>query len=313
MIDLRSDTVTKPTPAMRAHMASAPVGDDVFNEDPSVLELEYYAARLFNKEAAIFCASGTQTNQIAIMAHTTPGGEVICHEESHIYKYEGGGIARNSQCSMKLLRGNYGKINASDLPNALNNPLDIHLPLSQLVSIEDTANRGGGSVYDYQEILRIAAFCKTNNLPFHLDGARLFNALAVNKMDPGTYAQVFDSISICLSKSLGAPIGSLLIGSKDFIRKARRIRKVLGGGMRQAGIIAAGGMYALTHHVERLGTDHMHAKRLANCLTELAWVDSIFPVETNIVVVVLKAPSRRDEIIQTLKDQGILCIAFGPG
>ncbi len=313
MIDLRSDTVTKPTQAMREYMASAPVGDDVFNEDPSVIELEQYSAKLFNKEAALFCSSGTQTNQIAIMVHTTPGGEVICHEESHIYKYEGGGIARNSQCSMKLLRGNLGKINASDLPNAINNPLDIHLPLTQLVSLEDTSNRGGGSVYDYQEIQCIAAFCQTNKLPLHLDGARLFNALAVNQMDPGTYAQVFDSISICLSKGLGAPIGSLLIGSTEFIHKARRIRKVLGGGMRQAGIIAAGGMYALTHHVERLTIDHLHAKQLADVLTQQDWVKDIFPVETNIVVVVLSEPTRRDEIIHTLKDQGILCIAFGPG
>ena len=252
MIDLRSDTVTIPTQAMREYMAAAPVGDDVFNEDPSVNQLEHYTADLFKKEAALFCASGTQTNQIAIIVHTSPGGEVICHQESHIYKYEGGGIARNSQCSMKLLSGNHGKINASDLPYAINNPQDIHLQLTQLVSIEDTANRGGGAVYEFEEIQRIAAFCKHQNIPLHLDGARLFNALTVNKQNPATYAQSFDSISLCLSKGLGAPVGSLLIGSSDFIQKARRIRKVLGGGMRQAGIIAAGGYFALTQHVSRL-------------------------------------------------------------
>ena len=313
MIDLRSDTVTIPTQAMREYMAAAPVGDDVFNEDPSVNQLEQYTADLFKKEAALFCASGTQTNQIAIMVHTAPGGEVICHQESHIYKYEGGGIARNSQCSMKLLRGNHGKINASDLQAAINNPEDIHLPLTQLVSIEDTANRGGGAVYEFEEIQRIAAFCKHQNLPLHLDGARLFNALTVNKQTPATYAQSFDSISLCLSKGLGAPVGSLLIGSSDFIHKARRIRKVLGGGMRQAGIIAAGGYYALTQHVSRLNEDHEHAKLLESCLITLPWVKEIYPVETNIVVITLTQAERRDLIIQDLKEKGILCMAFGPG
>lgn len=313
MIDLRSDTVTTPTKAMREYMATAPVGDDVFNEDPSVNQLEQYAAELFNKEAALFCASGTQTNQIAIMAHTTPGGEVICHDESHIYKYEGGGIARNSQCSMKLLKGKHGKINASDLQYSVNNPEDVHLPLTQLVSIEDTANRGGGAVYDFKEIQRIAAFCNTQKLPLHLDGARLFNALIVNKQTPATYAQCFDSISLCLSKGLGAPVGSLLIGTSEFIRKARRIRKVLGGGMRQAGIIAAGGYFALTHHIIRLKDDHEHAKLLESCLVSLPWVKEVYPVESNIVVVTLTQAERRDHIIQNLKEKGILCLAFGPG
>ncbi len=313
MIDLRSDTVTTPTKAMREYMATAPVGDDVFNEDPSVNQLEKYAAELFNKEAALFCASGTQTNQIAIMVHTMPGGEVICHDESHIYKYEGGGIARNSQCSIKLLKGKHGKINASDLQYAVNNPEDVHLPLTQLVSIEDTANRGGGAVYDFKEIQRIAAFCNAHKLPLHLDGARLFNALIVNKQTPATYGQCFDSISLCLSKGLGAPVGSLLIGTSEFIRKARRIRKVLGGGMRQAGIIAAGGYFALTHHIIRLKDDHEHAKLLESCLVSLPWVKEVYPVESNIVVVALTQAERRDPIIQNLKEKGILCLAFGPG
>ena len=313
MIDLRSDTVTKPTQAMRQFMAEAPVGDDVFNEDPTVLELEAYAAAMFGKEAALFCASGTQTNQIAIMVHTTPGGEVICHEESHIYKYEGGGIARNSMASVKLLKGNHGRICVDDLPNAINNPADVHLPLTQLVSVEDTANRGGGAVYDIHELKKIASFCRDSNLPLHLDGARVFNALMVNKQDPKHYGELFDSISICLSKGLGAPVGSILLGSADFIIRARRIRKVLGGGMRQAGIIAAGGLYALTHHVSRLSLDHKHASELGACLMNLSWVKEIYPVETNIVVAVLTVASYRDQYIDKLKQRGILCIAFGPG
>lgn len=313
MIDLRSDTVTKPSKEMREFMASAPVGDDVFNEDPTVLALEAYAASLFGKEAALFCSSGTQTNQIAIMAHTTPGGEVICHEESHIYKYEGGGIARNSQASVKLLKGNRGRIKAADLPSALNNPLDVHLPLTQLISVEDTANRGGGAVYDVQELQQIASFCQAHAFPLHLDGARIFNALQVNKINPKTYGTYFDTISICLSKGLGAPVGSLLLGNQAFIHRSRRIRKVLGGGMRQAGIIAAGGLYALQHNITRLSDDHNHANALEECLIALPWVKEVMPVETNIVVAILNDETKRDLYIERLKEHGILCIAFGPG
>ena len=313
MIDLRSDTVTKPTHEMREFMASAPVGDDVFNEDPTVIALEKYAATLFGKENALFCSSGTQTNQIAIMAHTTPGGEVICHEESHIYKYEGGGIARNSQSSVKLLRGNRGRIKASDLPMAMNNSQDVHLPLTQLVSIEDTANRGGGAVYEINEIEKIANFCRSNSLPLHLDGARVFNALAINQMNAASYGSYYNTISICLSKGLGAPVGSLLLGDKQFITKARRLRKVLGGGMRQAGIIAAGGLYALKNHVHRLKEDHFHAQMLGNCLSNLDWVKEVMPVETNIVVAILMDESLRDARIEELKSNGIQSIAFGPG
>lgn len=312
MIDLRSDTVTLPTSEMREFMSNAPVGDDVFSEDPTVNELEAYACQIFNKEAALFCSSGTQTNQIAIMIHTTPGGEVICHEDSHVYKYEGGGIARNSHASVKLLSGNRGRIKASQLPEAMNNPLDVHLPLTQLVSIEDTANRGGGAVYDLEEIKNIYSFCKEKYLPLHLDGARIFNALAVNKMNIQEYASYFDSISICLSKGLGAPIGSILLGSKDFIHAARRARKVLGGGMRQVGIIAAGGLFALKNHRDRISEDHAHAKLLESALSGLLWVEEILPVETNIVVVKIKDSFPRDLMIEKLKNKGILCIAFGP-
>ena len=312
-IDFRSDTVTLPTEGMKEAMLNAPLGDDVFSEDPTVNRLESHLAECFGKEAALFCASGTLTNQLAIMGHTSPGGEVICHVESHVYKYEGGGIGRNSLCSVKLLHGNRGRIEAHQLADALNNPLDVHLPMTQLVSIEDTANRGGGAVYDLNEIAKIRTFCDAHKLPLHLDGARVYNALAVNKCPPLNYGKYYDSISICLSKGLGAPVGSVLIGTKDFIQKARRNRKVMGGGMRQAGMLAAAGLYALEHHVERLQEDHLHARALETCLHEQAWIDHCLPVETNIVVAVLKEPNSRDTVIATLANKGIRCMAFGPG
>jgi threonine aldolase len=313
MIDLRSDTVTQPSEQMRHAMANAAVGDDVFKEDPTVLALEAYGAQLFGKEAALFCSSGTQTNQIAINVHVQPGGEVICHEESHIYKYEGGGIAKNSGASVRLLPGDRGRLTADDIAKWINPAHDVHFPLTQLVSLEDTANRGGGAVYDTAELAKISALCKELNLPLHLDGARVFNALAVNQMEAAAYGAFYDSISVCLSKGLGAPIGSLLLGSAAFIEKARRVRKVFGGGMRQAGIIAAGGLYALKNNVERLKEDHMHALLLGEALQNCTLIESVLPVQTNIVVATLKDPAQRDPMIETLKNKGILCMAFGPG
>ena len=313
MIDLRSDTVTKPCPEMIKAMAAAVVGDDVFGEDPTVNELEAFAAQYFGKEAALFCVSGTQTNQIAINVHVKPGGEVICHEESHIYKYEGGGIARNSGASVRLLRGDRGRITAAEIEKYINPIHDVHFPISQLVSIEDSANRGGGAIYDFEEILKIKAVCQANNLPLHLDGARLMNALAVNGIDTHTYCAPFDSISICLSKGLGAPVGSLLLGSADFIYKARRVRKVFGGGMRQAGFIAAAGLFALKYNVDRLIHDHSHAKLLEIGLKKCAWVADIVPVETNIVIIQLTEMERRDELILQLAKNDIKVMAFGPG
>lgn len=313
MIDLRSDTVTQPCTEMRSAMASAPVGDDVFKEDPTVLALEAYGAQLFGKEAALFCSSGTQTNQIAINVHVQPGGEVICHEESHIYKYEGGGIAKNSGASVRLLTGDRGRITAENIANWINPAHDVHFPLTQLVSLEDTANRGGGAVYDIDEIAKISQLCKTHQLPLHLDGARVFNALTVNGLSAAAYGEHYDSISVCLSKGLGAPVGSLLIGTSAFIEKARRVRKVFGGGMRQAGIIAAGGLYALQNNVERLKDDHQHALLLEAALNKCNWVETVVPVQTNIVVAIVKDASKRDHYIEQLRQKGILCMAFGPG
>lgn len=311
-VDLRSDTVTQPTSAMRDAMFQASIGDDVFQEDPTVNELQRFAADYFGKEAALFCASGTQTNQIAINVHVKPGGEVICHEDSHVYKYEGGGIAKNSGASVRLLTGNRGRLTAGEIEQWIM-PDDIHFPVTQLISLEDTSNRGGGAVYDFAEIERISALAKRMNLPLHLDGARLFNALAVNGIDPKRYAAAFDSISICLSKGLGAPVGSLLLGNSDFIHRARRVRKVLGGGMRQAGFLAAAGLYALQHQTDRLKTDHAHAQLLEKALLQCAWVKTVIPVETNIVVIVLNQPELRDTFIQRLAEQQIKTVAFGPG
>ena len=313
MIDLRSDTVTRPSKEMLDFMFHANVGDDVFGEDPTINELEQFAAKLFGKEAALFCSSGTQTNQIAINVHVQPGGEVICHHESHVYKYEGGGIAKNSGASVRLIDGDRGRITAEEVIKWINPEHDVHFPLTQLISIEDTANRGGGAIYDFDEIQKLRTLCDKINVPLHLDGARLFNALIENSIDYQTYASQFDSISICLSKGLGAPVGSLLLGTKEFIKKSRRVRKVLGGGMRQAGIIAAGGLYALKNNVNRLETDHCNAKLLEDTLLNCLWVSEVIPVQTNIVVVKLKDANQRDIIIEKLKEHGILIMPFGPG
>lgn len=313
IVDLRSDTVTKPSLEMLDAMLNAKTGDDVFGEDPTVNELQQFAADYFGMEAALFCTSGTQTNQIAINVHVQPGGEVICHEESHIYKYEGGGIAKNSGASVRLLQGNRGRISRDQIENWINPEHDVHFPLTQLISLEDTANRGGGAIYNFEEIKKISEFSRNKNIPLHLDGARLMNALIETKIDPKIYAQQFDSISLCLSKGLGAPIGSVLLGSKDFIKKAHRVRKVMGGGMRQAGIIAAGGLFALKNNINRLQIDHQHAKSLSDTLQTLSWVKEVIPVETNIVVAILHSESMRDKIIQELSVLGIKTIAFGPG
>jgi threonine aldolase len=313
LCDYRSDTITKPTPAMLEAMQTAAVGDDVFGEDPTINALESKLAAILGKEAGLFCPSGTMTNQIAIKLHTRPGDEVICHRESHVYQYEGGGIAFNAGCSVSLWDGNRGMLTAAQVNAAVNNRNDVHKAYSRLVVLEDTSNRGGGAVYDYNEIVAIKDACQQHSLALHLDGARLFNALAVNGINPTAYAKPFDTISICLSKGLGCPVGSVLVGTKEQITAARRIRKVLGGGMRQAGYLAAAGIYALDHHIKRLHDDHSRAKTLQSALEKCAWVQEVFPVDTNIVVLRINNDLSETDIHAKLKDQGVLTIPFGPG
>ncbi len=310
--DLRSDTVTRPTESMLEAMMKARVGDDVFGEDSTVNELEEKAAAIFGKEAGLFCPSGTMTNQIAIKLHTQPGDEVICHREAHIYQYEGGGIAFNAGCSVHLIDGDRGRVSLEDVKRGVN-PDDVHKPVSTLVAVEDTSNRGGGAIYNVEELQRISGFCRKQGLAFHLDGARVFNSLVETGVSSLAYGQMFDTISVCLSKGLGCPVGSVLLGSKEHIRKARRIRKVFGGGMRQAGYLAAAGIYALDHHVERLKDDHQRARKLASALIALQWVEVVIPVETNIVVVRLTQGHNEQDVQRKLMESGVLGIPFGKG
>lgn len=311
LIDFRSDTVTKPTPAMLDAMMSAAVGDDVFGEDPSINALEERSAALFGMEAGLFCPSGTMTNQIAIKCHTQPGDEVICDADAHIYQYEGGGIAFNAGASVRLIAGDRGRITAAQVKAGIN-PDDVHRARTSLVCLENTSNRGGGSCYDFTEIEKIGAVCKEHQLALHLDGARLFNALVAKKESPLQYGNTFDSISICLSKSLGCPVGSVLLGKRDFIKKARRIRKVFGGGMRQAGFIAAAGLYALEHHIDRLQQDHDHATAIAASLQGKSFVKMVLPVETNIIIFELHEEAAAPALVARLKEHNILAYAIAP-
>ncbi|MFT3823106.1 MAG: GntG family PLP-dependent aldolase [Chitinophagaceae bacterium] len=312
LIDLRSDTVTRPTPAMLQAMMQAPTGDDVFGEDPTVNELENMAATMFGKEAALYCPSGTMSNQIAIKVHTQPGDEVICDFSAHVYQFEGGGIAFNSGAQVALLQGDRGRFTASQVSAAINNRNDVHKANTSLVCIENTSNRGGGSCYNMEEIKKIREVCDNNQLNLHLDGARLFNAMVANNESPVQYGELFHTISICLNKGLGCPIGSILLGSKEFIRKSRRIRKVFGGGMRQAGIMAASGIYALHHNISRLAEDHDHAKTIAAALAKKEFTASILPVETNIIIFEVSAPYQPSTVTARLKENNILAIPFSP-
>jgi threonine aldolase len=311
MIDFRSDTVTRPTPPMLEAMMRAAVGDDVFGEDPSVNHLELMCHTLFGMEAAIFCPSGTMTNQVAIKCHTQPGDEVICDRLSHIYQYEGGGIAFNSGASVRLIEGNRGRITAEQVKDAIN-PNDVHKPVSTLVSLENTANRGGGSCYDFADIQVIKEVCLQNNLKLHLDGARLFNALVAKNETFKQYGEVFDSISICLSKGLGTPVGSVLIGTKQLVAKAKRFRKIFGGGMRQAGFMAAAGIYALENNVARLADDHKHAQEITAVLKGKDFVGEILPVETNIIIFEIKGRYTAPALAAKLKEESIFVIAISP-
>jgi len=309
IIDLRSDTLTKPTPGMLQAMWAAEVGDDVFGEDPTINALEQKAAAMFGMEAGLFCPSGTMTNQIAIRLHTRPQTEVICHKYSHIYLYEGGGIMSNSHASVKLLDGNYGKITAEDIADNIS-PDDVHACETTLVSLENTMNKGGGSIYTLDEVKPIRELCNHHGLKLHLDGARLFNALVETGDSPKDWGAMFDTISICLSKGLGCPVGSLLLGSKEEIKRARKVRKAFGGGMRQAGFLAAAGIYALDHHIERLKEDHARARKLGKMLEAYPLISEVFPVATNIVIARLKDISP-EEMLLKLAAKEIKAVKFG--
>jgi len=311
VIDLRSDTLTKPTPGMLEAMMTAEVGDDMFGEDPTVVALEERAAHMFGMDAAIYCASGTMTNQIGIRLHTTLQDEVICHKYSHIYLYESGGLMANSGVSVRLLEGERGLITAEDVKAAIQ-PDDIHSPVSKVVSLENTMNKGGGSCYDFEEIYAIRETCHEHGLALHLDGARLFNALVATGQKAKAYGEVFDTISICLSKGLGAPIGSLLLGGHDDIKRAKRVRKVMGGAWRQAGYIAAAGHYALDHHIDRLVEDHNKAKVIGKVLETLDYVEEVYPCETNILIFKLTDKYDNKAFTQKLADNGEHAFGFGP-
>lgn len=310
IIDLRSDTVTHPTSAMRNAMQMAEVGDDVFSEDPTINLLEDRMAKMFGMQKALFCPTATMSNQIALKVHTQPMDEIICDWLAHIYQYEVGGYAFISGCSIKYVHSDRGILTPNLIKKCIN-PKDVHKPVTRLVCIENSCNKGGGSTYTIENIKAISAVCRENNLALHVDGARIFNALIHTKDNAMDYDNYIDTITVCLSKGLGCPAGALLIGSEKIIEKARRIRKVLGGGMRQAGIIAAAGLYALEHHIPLLQKDHQHAKEIALTLNECAYVKHILPVETNIILFQLHENVSDEHFISFLAEHNILAFATG--
>lgn len=311
VINLLSDTVTRPTPAMLEAMLAAEVGDDVFREDPTVNKLEAKVASLFGQEAALFCPSGTMTNQIAIKLHTQPLDEMICEQSSHVYQYEVGGYAFHSGIAVNLVEGVHGKMTAAQVEAAIK-PVADWLPRTRLVVLENTCNKGGGSIYTLPEVAPISQLCRQQGLALHLDGARLFNALVETGETPAQWGAMFDTISLCLSKGLGAPVGSLLIGSEVLISRARRLRKAMGGGMRQAGYLAAAGIYALDHHVDRLREDHQHARMLGEALARQPYVVGVRPVQSNIVIFDLREDLTAREVLERLALRQVKASAFGP-
>lgn len=311
MINLISDTATRPTPLMLEAMMQAEVGDDVFRECPTINKLEAKAAAMFGKEAALYCPSGTMTNQIAINVHTERLDELICEAYSHVYQYETGGYGFNSGIAINLVNGQHGKMTAAQIEAVIRPDYDW-LPRSRLVVLENTCNKGGGSYYTLDEIKPIRKLCKEKGLRLHLDGARLFNALVETGESTLDHGQLFDSISICLSKGLGAPVGSLLIGDEALLKKARRVRKVMGGGMRQAGYLAAAGIYALDHHIDRLKDDNAHAKKLGAVLSASSFAENVRPVKSNILIFDVKAPYTAESFLEVLKSKGIVAVPFGP-
>jgi threonine aldolase len=311
VIDLRSDTVTLPTPAMRQAMANAEVGDDVFGDDPTVQRLEARVAELLGKEAAVFVPSGTMGNQLAVRAHTEPGDEVLVEANAHLYYYEAGAPAALSGVMCRCLTGERGVFRADDVEAALR-PSDQHFAPTRLVCVENTHNRGGGSIWPLERIAGVAALARARGLRLHLDGARLWNAAVATGIAESRYASFFDSVNVCFSKGLGAPVGSALAGGREFIARARRFRKQFGGGMRQAGILAAGALHALEHHRARLADDHANARRLAEGLAQLPGIDlEPASVQTNILLLrVTTAPAR--ELALRLDAAGVRVLATGP-
>jgi threonine aldolase len=312
-INLISDTVTKPTPEMLKAMFNAKVGDDVFKQDPTVNEFERIVADLFGMEAALFFPTGTMANQTAIKLNTNPGDQIICDKWSHIHLYESGGASANSGVNFNLLEGSKGMITAEQVKNGINDPEFYHTPLSKMVSIENTTNKGGGACYDIAELQKIRQVCTEHNLKYHLDGARLWNALIAKKQQPKQFGELFDTISVCFSKGLGAPIGSVLISDAETIHRAMRVRKIFGGNLRQSGYLAAAGIYALKNNVNRLADDHRRAMELAQVLSRLPWVERVEAVETNILIFEVKNPLDEKTVIEKLKENGILISSMGQG
>lgn len=312
-INLISDTVTKPTPEMLQHMFRAKVGDDVYRQDPTAVELEETVADLFGMEAGLFFPSGTMANQTAIKLHTQPGDQLICDKWAHVYLYEGGGASFNSGVSCSLVDGNRGMITSLQVEEHITDPEFYHNPKTSLVCIENTTNKGGGACYDIDELRRIKQVCVDNNLKYHLDGARLWNALVAKRQHPKQYGELFDTISVCLSKGMGAPVGSLLLGDKETIHRALRIRKILGGGMRQIGYLAAAGLYALQNNVGRLEEDHRRAREIGALLQQLYWVDKVEPVETNILIFSVRPQFDEALLMEKLKQKNIFISSMGKG
>ncbi|MET2985292.1 threonine aldolase family protein [Aureibaculum conchae] len=312
-INLLSDTVTKPTKGMLEAMFNAEVGDDVFNADPTVIQLQEKIATLFGMESALFFPSGTMANQVAIKIHTQPGEQLICDKWSHVYNYEGGGASFNSGVSCKLIDGDRGMFTAKQVLENLSNRHDIHQAMTTLVTVENTANKAGGACWDIEELKKIKQICKENDLSYHLDGARLFNALVAKNEQAKQYGELFDTISICLSKGLGCPVGSLLLGSKEYIQKALRYRKTMGGGMRQVGYLAAAGIYALDNNIERLVEDHNNAKRVAKVLKNAHYIKEVEPVETNIIIFYTNDGINDDNFVNKLASENISITGMGEG
>ena len=313
-INLISDTVTQPSKAMLKAMMNAKVGDDVFKADPTVNLLESRTAELFGKEAALFFPSGSMANQTAIKLHTQPGEQLICDKYAHVYNYEGGGVSFNSGVSCKLVDGNRGMMTAQQVEASINPPDFYHSPLTTLVCVENTTNKGGGACWDFGELVKIKDVCSTNNLAYHLDGARLWNALAAKKESAQQYGELFDTISVCFSKGLGCPVGSVLVGSKNLMDSALRVRKILGGGMRQAGYLAAAAIYALDHNRERLSEDHQKAFEIGQVLEGLHYIKKVEPIETNIIIFEIDEKEMTEmDFVDKLSEKGISIIGMGQG